>query len=1076
MAIFSSTAKQRVKSKVQGLTQKFAWPSKKRLVSAMKKANGESLDNGKSELFKHNAFTLEQLEPRLLLSADPLAAAFAASADVTLQVIEKAGAQQYIQLIDNSVGANSAVLGEMKISDIAAGDTVTITGSAADDKLTVDQSFLDLGEQTFVVQFDGAGGTDNVSVGSDVEQSSWQISGDYEGSLGDNGSVEFISVEEIEATHSNDSSHVLSAINDSYQWLIDNDNQGVIASLETQQFNELQGASNSGIKFSGFDSLAGSGTDQLNYSLYSNSGVNVDLETGVATGFTQVAGIKTIVGSNQDDVLAGDTNDNDFVVDFGDTVTGAGGYDTLVYREQSAAGVDVELDKVVAQSDFVLRSGNWDGSSFTDDGGIITANDVDFLSAFGGSGENYFDFSAADLQLHLDGGDGDDHLIGGDLDDLLTGGSGADIIDGGTHVSGDELVELRADDFLVSGDTLTVGSDGADTLLNIENLYLRAFTQSGDTQGKTIDARLANNYQITLTGSELNDTIYASDFGDTLVGLGGADIITAGAGVDTFSEDFVGRAILSYTGVNATSGYDYSFDLAQGNNEKWQLTRPATTSGTGFVLSITTVSNGVVATQEILWTSTAAQVATAIEKALGLDFGHLSVQLTGDVWDVEFVGLYGAQQIATLLQVNNSAVASIEQAATSENDTLLGFSASDNIALRGSFSADYVDVSAYKGIATIDTYAGEDTIFAGSGLNTIAAGDGNDTIYLQGKSADEVDAGSGSDELVVDLSADTTNSHSIDLDNHQLLVNANTVILSGIESVSMYGSVLADSFDASGFHGVSSSTALSQLEGWSDLSEHTLRLTLDDGSSTIIDLDVSALDDIQALLDLLNSVDDRATDALSATFDQTTASVQITGLSHLTVAGTSTDILAVLGLSTNAVSVNVLNGVSLSLLAALQLTNQKGNGGDDSFIGSKGNDNFDLGLALGSTGTVEGGLGVNTLSVSTGASHTTIALSNNQVLWKGATAAADVSATFNAIDTVTMNAAAGAVLLDASSVTATLDVVLDAGITNSELKSGLGNNQLKVDITGRTTAINATVLDTATNNEVVFLRWWYAAE
>ncbi|MCJ8300007.1 MAG: calcium-binding protein, partial [Pseudomonadales bacterium] len=719
-----------MKSRIRNLTEKFTQPKKKRLISAIERANPAGKSSAMSDLFKQNAFQLEQLEPRLLLSADPLAAAFAASDDVTLQVVEKVDAQQqtqqYIQLIDSSAGGNSAVLGEMKISDIAAGDVITITGSAGDDKLTVAKSFLDLGEQPYEVKFDGAGGDDTVAISSDVEQSSWQISGDYEGSLGDNGSVEFISVEEIQANNASDeSSHVLSAINDSYQWLIKQDNQGVLATLETQQLYELQDASNAGIKFSGFDTLAGSGTDQLNYSQYTASGVTVDLETGAATGFTQVAGINTIVGSDQDDVLAGDANDNNFVVDFGDTVTGAGGYDTLIYREQGTVGIDVKLNVVVAESDFILQSGDGDktGGIFTETAGaIITANDVDFLSAFGGSGDNYFDFSSADLQLHLDGGAGDDHLIGGSLDDLLTGGSGADIIDGRGHVDGDELVELRFANFAVVGDTLKVGNDGSDTLINVENLYLRAFTEDTDTAGKTLDASAANEYNITLTGSELNDTLIASDWGDTLVGLSGADTITAGAGVDTFSEDFAGRAILSSTG-----GSNYSVDLAQGVNEKWQLTRPSSTSGAGFVLAITTLSapSTPVVTEEILWTSTAAQVATAIEKALGLDFGHLSVQLNGDVWDVEFVGLYAAQEMATLLVVSNGATASLAQVATTELDTLIGFSTNDIIELRGSFAADLVDVSDYTGLTLIDTYAGQDTIKAGSGINTFDAGDGD---------------------------------------------------------------------------------------------------------------------------------------------------------------------------------------------------------------------------------------------------------------------------------------------------------------------------------------------------------------
>ncbi|MCJ8300502.1 MAG: hypothetical protein MJK13_16425, partial [Pseudomonadales bacterium] len=459
-----------------------------------------------------------------------------------------------------------------------------------------------------------------------------------------------------------------------------------------------------------------------------------------------------------------------------------------------------------------------------------------------------------------------------------------------------------------------------------------------------------------------------------------------------------------------------------------------------------------------------------IEKALGLDFGHLSVQLTGDVWDIEFVGLYGAQQMATGLALqadnsaDNSATASISQVSSTEIDTLLGFDTDDILALSGSFSADYVDVGVYAGLTTIDTYGGQDTIKAGSGINTIAAGAGNDIIYLQGKSADTSDAGTGSDKLVVDLSLDV-NNHTITLKNHQLVVDANTVILSGLESVYLLGSSLDDAFDASDFHGVSATSSLSNIQGWTELTEHTLRITLDDSGSTIIDVDLSALGTIQELLDLLNSLDDRDSGALSASFDQANAALDISGLASLTVAGTSTLILDVLGLNSNAVSAAVLNGVSLSLLAGLQLTSQKGNGGADVLVGSKGNDSFYLGLGAGS---VTGGLGVNTLTASTTATHTTVQLGDSQLLFKGATVSDDVSASFNSINTVTLVASTGAVLLDASSVTAALDVVLDAGTTTAALKSGLGSNQLKVDITGRSTAISATVLDAAQNNEVVF--------
>ncbi|MGC9459891.1 LEPR-XLL domain-containing protein, partial [Vibrio genomosp. F10] len=123
-----------------------------------------------------NVFAIEQLEPRLLLSADPLAALAATANDVTLQVVEKASNEQFIQLINNE--DNGVVLAERKLADIANNSVITIAGTNDDDKLTIDQSFLDLGERQFLVQFDGGQGSDTVATGSNVGTSHWQVSGD----------------------------------------------------------------------------------------------------------------------------------------------------------------------------------------------------------------------------------------------------------------------------------------------------------------------------------------------------------------------------------------------------------------------------------------------------------------------------------------------------------------------------------------------------------------------------------------------------------------------------------------------------------------------------------------------------------------------------------------------------------------------------------------------------------------------------------------------------------------------------------------------------------------------------------
>ncbi|GAM76374.1 alkaline phosphatase [Vibrio ishigakensis] len=419
----------------------------------------------------------------MLLSADPLAALVADSNDVTLQVVEKAPNEQYIQLIDNN---DSSVLGEREIESIGAASVITVTGTDGDDTFTVDQSFLDLGEQNFIVQFDGGEGSDTVAVGSDVTTSNWQINGDNEGNLGDNGTVEFLNTEAIEATQSDDSIHVLAAINSSYNWEITSEGEGNLSTLENlNDGGLLDSVSATSITFKGFDELGGSGSDYLDYSQYSE-GISVDLENEAVTGFDSVTGMATVIGSDYADTFIGDTNHNLFVVGFGDSVDGFGGFDTVLFKESGSGGVDIKLalDSDNDGIDYVYQGGSWDGSTFTEtQDQTVTIVDVALLAAEGGSGDNYFDFSASELDVHLIGGDGADELIGGIGDDVFIGGAGSDSIDGGD--GSDEVIAVRAADFVMDGNAIKVNDDETDTLTNMEVVYLKAQANEDDVDGYT---------------------------------------------------------------------------------------------------------------------------------------------------------------------------------------------------------------------------------------------------------------------------------------------------------------------------------------------------------------------------------------------------------------------------------------------------------------------------------------------------------------------------------------------------------------------------------------------------------------
>jgi hypothetical protein len=68
----------------------------------------------------------------------------------------------------------------------------------------------------------------------------------------------------------------------------------------------------------------------------------------------------------------------------------------------------------------------------------------------------------------LAGDEADNILLGGAGDDTLTGGAGQDSLDGSE--GNDTLVESRDADFTLTNSTLTIGSEGADTITEIENI------------------------------------------------------------------------------------------------------------------------------------------------------------------------------------------------------------------------------------------------------------------------------------------------------------------------------------------------------------------------------------------------------------------------------------------------------------------------------------------------------------------------------------------------------------------------------------------------------------------------------
>ena len=320
----------------------------------------------------------------------------------------------------------------------------------------------------------------------------------------------------------------------------------------------------------GADEIRGGlGADMARY-LYSDAGVEVNLEEGTARGghaegdtfpgevyyifyddngeltaATPGTGILFLLGSAYDDILVGHLTTNFLFGYYGDDeLDGRGGDDTLfggpgadslkggdgidtVSYVFSDAAVEVRLH------DGTARGGEAEGDTFagtmmvgyTDPDGNFMSVEVPDIENLNGSrhadilvgahGRNTFVGHPGDDML--DGREGDDLLSGGQGDDELHGGGGVDQLYGGD--GNDELDGGEGDDQLYGGD----GNDELDGGEGDDQL----FGQHGNDE---LDGGEGDDQ---LFGQHGNDELDGGEGDDWLAGGAGEDTLTGGAGMDT---------------------------------------------------------------------------------------------------------------------------------------------------------------------------------------------------------------------------------------------------------------------------------------------------------------------------------------------------------------------------------------------------------------------------------------------------------------------------------------------------------------------------------------------------------------
>jgi Ca2+-binding RTX toxin-like protein len=265
------------------------------------------------------------------------------------------------------------------------------------------------------------------------------------------------------------------------------------------------------------------------------SAVTADLEdsstnTGEAAGDTY-SSIENLIGSDEDDILRGNSTAND--------ISGLDGDDTLVGR----AGDD---DLNGNNGDDVLNGG--EGADALDGGrGIDTATYVDATT---GVTANLTNSASNSGEATGDTYNSIENLTGSAFNDALTGNASDNILSG-----------LGGDDQLngASGNDTLRGGEGADTLSGSSGTDTADYSQASagvsaslfDSSGNTGDARGDTYNSIeNLMGTEFNDTLEGDSSDNAIFGLGGDDLINSRGGTDSF-DGGEGSDTVSYANANS---------------------------------------------------------------------------------------------------------------------------------------------------------------------------------------------------------------------------------------------------------------------------------------------------------------------------------------------------------------------------------------------------------------------------------------------------------------------------------------------------------------------------------------------
>lgn len=527
----------------------------------------------------------------------------------------------------------------------------------------------------------------------------------------------------------------------------------------------------------------GSTTDTLDFSGFSGSGIDIDLNdntqqdttgsgnlnitlNGSIANVEGTAGDDTIEGSSGDNTILGNGG-NDTIISSGgvDSIDGGTGQDTIDYSASSAItatlssgtmSVEVGGDtQTVDNVEAIEGSSNDDTFIVTEaitttvDGGGSGADTdtISFASLGGGSGvdidlgtgisdiggttqtvTDIEDVIGSSMNDTIVGNASDNTLLGGDGNDTISGGGGVDSLNGGNDT-----------------DTLTYSNAGSGATIDLET---GTTSDDGDGDNDTFEQFEA------VSGTNFADNISGTTGADIIDGLGGDDVIEGLSGDDTLIGGLGDDTIYGGDGSDAISGSGGSDVLYGGNNN----TNGTITADTG-----NDVIYGGDDDDTIYGGNNNEGVAGADDTGNDTIYGgnDSSGNQSGGTGDT----LYGGNN-------NDNGGSGGDTGA----DTLYGSNDADTI-YGGNNNSDSSS-SGNDGGDTIRSNDGDDNVYGGNnnsgggtgndnttGNDDIEGGEGNDTLY-GGNNNDTNGNGNDGDDTITDTTNTTDDSDFVVGDNN----------------------------------------------------------------------------------------------------------------------------------------------------------------------------------------------------------------------------------------------------------------------------------------------------------------------